>query len=447
APVFGDETPNRPNVVLVLGDDFSCGELSWYGNPHIRTPNIDSFASGSVRLQNFHVAPSCSPTRAQLFTGKHEARVGVTHTTSPRCFLPTSEVLLSNLFQDAGYATALFGKWHLGEDTQVDEFSAQNRGFDYAQITANLTTFGHLNFFDPVMLVNGVETPFEGYRTDILFDEAMKWIDRQAAEDKPFFCYLPLNNAHSPFIPPPGAGDRFQDCDFRNAKGKPIPRDRKKEFTNEIAGFYGMIENMDENFGRLVAHIKERGLNDNTIVIFMSDNGHAGKANRWMYNDGMRGRKMTEYRGGTRVPFFLSAPGIRGDRDISGVAGGIDLLPTLVEMCRLPAKPGVDGMSLVPRLSGELNALPDRYLVCHVLRWPTGEADTEESKYGKAAIQSTRYRYLLGHNELYDHTADPGEEKNIADQHPEMVKAMRQFYEEWWEETRPLMVNDPPPAG
>ncbi|MFR9564763.1 MAG: arylsulfatase [Rikenellaceae bacterium] len=404
-----------PNVIFILGDDYSMGEHGIYGNKIIQTPNLDNLCKQSVSFDNFHVGPTSSPTRAQLMSGRHEFRVGVTHTKYPRAYLALGEKLLPEYFNDAGYETAHFGKWHLGNDVFDDEYSARARGFKHSIVS------NYLEHFDPEFIVDGKLTKFNGYRTDILFDEAEGWIDKQLKSDNPFFCYIATNSAHMPF-----------DCP---QKYKDMYKDKLKSRGAETC--YGMVTNIDENVGGMIEFMKAKGIFDNTLLIYMTDNGHVlGQE----YNAGMRGQKGSQYRGGTRVPCLFHYPdSFDGGRVVGGVSGAIDLLPTLAEFCDLKVDKEIDGVSLAGAIKDEGVKLKDRLFVTHVGRWDDGLAD--DSKYSKYSVYNSRYT-LVNNKELYDIKVDPAEKKNVIGEHPELVAEMRTFYDKWWAETRPLMVND-----
>ncbi len=402
------------NVVVIMGDDYSCGEHGFYGNQIIETPNLDALSKESAWFNNFYVCATSAPTRAQLMTGKHEFRVGVTHTMYPRAYLNLEEKTLPEYFVEAGYTTGHFGKWHLGNDVFDDEYSARARGFDYSIVS------DYREHFNPVMLCNGELTAYKGFRTDILFDEAKQWMDDQLEEEKPFFCYVATNSAHSPFGCPDEYAERYE--------GK---------VGGKINLYYGMVDNIDDNVGEIIEYLKERGIYENTLLIYLTDNGHVYHSG---YNAGMRGGKNSEYRGGTRVPCLMHCPEMfEGGRKIEEMAGGIDLLPTLVDLLDMDLDKDVDGVSLEPLLSGKKSQLKDRFMVCHTGRWDDGEAD--QNKHTKYAVQNRRYR-LVNNSELYDIETDPGETTNIIDQQPKLVAKMRKFYDQWWAERRPLMIND-----
>ncbi|MFI3270424.1 MAG: arylsulfatase [Rikenellaceae bacterium] len=403
----------QPNVILILADDYSCGEHGFYGNDIIRTPNIDRLATESVWFDNFYVGATSSPTRAQLLSGRHEFRCGITHTKYPRAYMRLDEKLLPEYFVEQGYATAHFGKWHLGNDVFDDEYSARARGFQHSIVS------DYREHFDPVMINDGEYVAYKGFREDILFDEAEAWMNSQRKVENPFFCYIATNSAHSPY-----------GC----------PEEYRAHYTGKVKGYgdtyYGMVENVDKNVGELIEWLKQSGEYENTLLIYLPDNGHTFGG----YNAGMRGNKNSEYRGGSRVPCLMHYPErFEGGRKIGELAGGIDLLPTLSELLGFKVGKAVDGVSLVPLLEGKKSELKERYLVTHTGRWVDGELS--ESKHKKYAVQSRQYR-LVNNTELYDIEQDPSETTNIIDKEPKLVAKMRKFYDKWWAESLPEMVND-----
>ncbi|MEM7015571.1 MAG: arylsulfatase, partial [Verrucomicrobiota bacterium] len=348
-----------PNVILIITDDQGYGDVSAHGNPILKTPNLDQFREQSVRLTDFHVAPMCSPTRGQLLTGIDAMRNGCTAVCQGRSMMRAELPTMADFFAESGYATGHFGKWHLGDSYP---HRPQDRGF---QETIHHRAWGITSladrwenrenaYFDPILSHNGVDKQFNGYCTDIFFDEAMKWIEQQKAAEKPFFVYLPTNTPHVPDICPEKYSEPYRG---EHSDGKPIP-----------AAFYGMIANLDENLGRLDEFLEEKGLADNTLVIYMADNGTQSTRAKEIFNAGMRDKKTSVYEGGHRVPFFLRWPGgnlVHGT-DVDELTQVQDLLPTLIELCGLePIKAPLpfDGVSLAGLFSGDVTELPDRKLV------------------------------------------------------------------------------------
>jgi len=398
----------RPNVVLVMTDDQGYGDLGCHGNPVIQTPNLDRLYTQSIRLTDFHVGPTCSPTRAALMTGHYCNRTGVWHTIMGRSLLRKDEVTVADVFSAGGYRTAIFGKWHLGDNYP---FRPQDRGFGEVLIhggggVGQGPDYWGNDYFDDTYFHNGKPKKFEGYCTDIWFDGAMKFIE--ANKHRPFFCYIPTNAAHGPY----NVADKYS---------KPY---RDKGVESRQANFYGMITNIDENMNRLMQHLKQLGLEDDTILIFMTDNGTSGG-----YSGGMRGRKGSEYEGGHRVPCFIRWPdgGLTSGSDIDRVTAHVDILPTLIELCGLKEPRGVkfDGDSLVRLLTGQDENWPDRTLITDSQRIEHPE------KWRKSAVMTDRRRLING-QELYDIKADPAQKNDIADRHPQVVEKLRKAYEAWW---------------
>ncbi|MBM3334376.1 arylsulfatase, partial [Candidatus Sumerlaeota bacterium] len=330
----------RPNVILVLTDDQGYGDLSCLGNPILKTSNIDRLHGQSVRLTDFHVCPMCTPTRSQLMTGIHCLQNGAYIVCSGHGFIRRDIPTAADIFADNGYKTGLFGKWHLGDNYP---YRPQDRGF---QETVTFRQWGIVSaqsywdsdYFDDKYIHNGKLEQYKGYCTDVFFDEAMKWMRSCAEKKEPFFCYLPTNTPHGPLWVPEKYAQPYQ--------GKVGPG---------VANFFGMIANIDDNMDRLDKMLKETGLYDNTILIFMTDNG--GTTGVKTYNAGMRGRKTEYYDGGHRVPCFIRWPGggLRKPGDVDDLAQNQDILPTLIDLCGLrnPRGARFDGVSLAPLLRGK----------------------------------------------------------------------------------------------
>jgi arylsulfatase A-like enzyme len=398
----------RPNVVLVMTDDQGYGDLSCHGNPVIQTPNLDKLYAQSIRLTDFHVGPTCSPTRAALMTGRYCNRTGVWHTIMGRSLLRKDEVTIADVFSSGGYRTGIFGKWHLGDNYP---FRPQDRGFDEVLVhggggVGQGPDYWGNDYFDDTYFHNGRPEKFEGYCTDIWFDGAMKFIE--ASKKRPFFCYIPTNAPHGPY----NVADKYS---------KPY---RDKGVQENQAKFYGMITNIDENMGRLMKRLKELGLQENTILIFMTDNGTSGG-----YSGGMRGKKGSEYEGGHRVPCFIRWPdgGLTGGIDVDRLTAHIDLLPTLIELCGLNKSHGLkfDGDSVVQLLKREDANWPERILITDSQRIE------HPQKWRKSAVMMDRWRLING-TELYDIKADPSQKNDVAGGNQQIVQKLSKAYEDWW---------------
>jgi arylsulfatase A-like enzyme len=408
--------PRQPNVVLVITDDQGYGDLGCHGNKVVQTQNLDKLYAQSIRLTDFHVDPTCSPTRSALMTGRYSSRTGVWHTIMGRSLLRKDELTMADVFRRSGYRTGIFGKWHLGDNYP---FRPQDRGFGEVLIhggggVGQGPDYWDNDYFDDTYQHKGKLETFKGYCTDVFFENAMRFIEDN--KDRPFFCYLPTNAPHGPY----NVADKYS---------KPY---RDKGVQTSQANFYGMITNIDENMGRLMRHLKRLELQDDTILIFMTDNGTSGS-----YGAAMRGKKGSEYEGGHRVPCFIRWPcppdvrrsggGLNRPKDIEQLTAHIDLLPTLIELCGLekPASVRFDGTSLVPLLKAGSTDWPDRTLFVHSQRIEHPE------KWRQSAVMTERWRLING-KELYDIEVDPGQKNDIADKHPEVVQRLRQCYDDWW---------------
>ncbi|HWB55270.1 MAG TPA: arylsulfatase, partial [Tepidisphaeraceae bacterium] len=339
----------QPNVVFVLMDDVGYGDLACLGNPVIKTPNIDALWAQSTRLTNFHVSPTCSPSRCSLMTGRYCNSVGVWHTIHGRNLLSTNAVTLAECFKSSGYRTANYGKWHLGDNYPC---RPQDRGFDDAVVCGGGGVWQAPDYFgnddvDDSYIHNGEFQKYAGFSTDIFFQLTMDFILDSKKKNAPFFCYLATPAAHEPVW----ANDK-DAAPYQGVAGLPHP------------GFYGMIANIDENLGRLVQFLKDQALLDDTILIFSSDNG-TGEGEE-VFNAGMRGSKASPYEGGHRVPIFIHWPngGMAEARDISALTAHIDLLPTLADLCGLQNRgSNIDGRSWRPLLEESAGAWHDRAIV------------------------------------------------------------------------------------
>jgi len=407
----------RPNIVFVLTDDQGYPELGCHGHPFIKTPNLDAFHRCAARFDQFHVGPTCAPTRSGLLTGHYANSTGVWHTIGGRSLLRKDEWTLAAALRDGGYRTGMFGKWHLGDQYP---YRPQDRGFEHTVnhggggISQTPDYWGN-DYFDDTYSVNGQARRFQGYCTDVFFAEAMEYLE--ANRDEPVFCYIATNAPHGPYNVPPRYRDLYRD--------RGIPE--------EYARYLGMITNIDENFGKLRAHLQRLGLEEDTILVFMSDNGPCGGARRDVanpFNAGMRGYKGSEYEGGHRVPFFLRWPngGLAEARDIGELTAYVDFMPTLLDLCgvTVPAGRTFHGQSLVPLLRGETGgAWRERILVTDSQRVP------DPLKWKQSAAMKNDWRLVNG-RELYDIAADPAQQHDVAAEHPEHVAELRAGYERWW---------------
>ena len=396
----------RPNVLVVLTDDQGYGDFSCFGNPVLRTPAMDRLHSQSVRFTDFHSAPMCTPTRGQLLSGLDAAHNCATATDTGRALLRRDIPTMADIFAANGYSTGIFGKWHLGDSYP---YRPMDRGFHEAKyhLGGALVSAPELvnDYFNGSYRDNGVVKRFSGYCTDFWFGEAMKWMTNRRKSGNPFFCYLPTNAPHAPL---------WVEEKYAAPYRKPgLP-----------AEYFGMLANLDENLAKLAVFLDANDLSENTILVFMTDNG--GSSGTRVFNARMRGQKMDVYDGGHRVPCFVRWPAGRlaAPQDIHVPAQMQDVLPTLIDLCELkpPAKAKFDGQSLASLLRGTSKPLADRMLMVQYGRVLT--------KWDAAVIWG-KWRYIKG-QELYDFHADPEEKADLSARQPEVVAKMRAHYEEWW---------------
>lgn len=414
-----DGSAKKPNVILIITDDQGYGEIGAYGHPVLKTPNLDQLHGESVRMTDFHVDPTCSPSRAALLTGRYSTRTGVWHTINGRSMLRGDALTLPEVFKANGYATAMIGKWHLGTNYPS---RPSDQGFDHTiwhldGCIGGGPDYWNNDYFDDTYLKNGEWTKFKGYCTDVWFDEAAKWVEEK--KDEPFFLYLSTNAPHGPYIVEEKYSKPYADA------GMP----------EKLAKFYGMIANIDENTGKFRKKLEDLGLAEDTLLIFMTDNGTAAgwicqESGFEYYNAGMRGWKSFAWEGGHRVPIFWHWPKgqLTGGRDINQMTAHFDVLPTLVDLLELkkPEGPQLDGISMTGLLNGvEEETFPVRTLFTHVQRAHT------PPKWEASAAMRGSWRLIDG-EKLYDLRNDPGQQTDIASKHPELVKELRAEYETWW---------------
>lgn len=430
----------RPNILFILTDDQGYGDISAHGNPVLKTLNLDKLRSEGVRFTDFHVSPTCSPTRSALMTGRHEFKNGVTHTILERERLTLNATTIAQLLQSNGYTTGIFGKWHLGDEA---EYQPNRRGFDEVFIHGGggvgQTYPGSCGdapgnkYFDPTILHNGKFEKTTGYCANLYYEQATQWIDAQRAAKKPFFAYIPSNTPHGPY----------------NAR----PEDRAlyegKDLGTDTENFFGMLHNIDQNVGKILGKLDEWGIAKDTLVIFMNDNG--GTAGVKVFNANMRGSKGSAWIGGTHASSFWRWPGTIQPADCKALTAHIDFFPTLAAVSGAKIsdalKPQVDGRSLVPLLENPNSKWDDRFLITHQGRWPKF-ADPNESKFKMCSVRNTRFQ-LISENgaaepkwQLFDLQADYSETTDVAAAHPEVVKELSAAFDKAWSESLPLMVNE-----
>ncbi|SHJ02453.1 arylsulfatase [Pseudozobellia thermophila] len=405
----GPREGKNPNIVLILADDQGWGDLSSSGNANLSTPNIDALALNGASFENFYVQPVCSPTRAELLTGRHFPRTGVYSTSSGGERMDYNETTLAEILKGSGYRTAAYGKWHNGMQAP---YHPNSQGFDDFYGFAS----GHWgNYFSPMLEHNGEIVKGNGFLADDLTDHGLDFIEKSKSE--PFFLYLPLNTPHSPMQVPEAYWNRFKNKELRK-----FSDDGNKEDPDFTRAALAMVENIDYNVGRIIERLRKLHLEDQTIVVYLSDNG----PNSFRWNGGMRGKKGSTDEGGVRSPLYIQWTNvIRPGTKIETTASAIDLLPTLTHMAELQPRTNkpIDGKDLSPLLFDTDKAWPDRIIYNH---WN-----------GKTSLRTQNYRLDNG-NRLYDMQKDRSQKNDISSQFPKLVDSLVKAKKEWLDAVDPL---------
>jgi len=440
------------NVILIITDDQGYGDFGIMGNPIIKTPNLDEMAKRSAQMTNYYVSPVCAPTRACLMTGRYNYRTRAIDTYIGRAMMEPAEVTIAEMLKKAGYATGLFGKWHLGDNYPM---RPQDQGFDEVLMHRGGgigqpadPIGGEGKYTDPVLFHNGKESPQKGYCTDVYFDSALSWIEKQVSNNQNYFAYLPTNAPHGPFHDVPEElyemykNMNLNSDQFPQDTGHPLP---KKTDMDKLARIFAMITNIDDNVGKLFKKLEDLKQLENTLVLFMVDNG----PNTRRYIAGMNGKKSNVYEGGVRSPLFAHWQGklIAGHSN-DRVVAHIDILPTVLDACSVsvPQSVKLDGKSFFPLITNQKTNWEDRNIVIQAHR------GDQPVRYHNFMIRNQKWKLL--HNsgfgrenfegepefELYDMVSDPLEMKNLVNDFPGIVDDLKKAYINWFEDvssTRP----------
>lgn len=436
---------DRPNVVVIMTDDQGFGEFSVHDNPITQTPHIDRLARGGISLTDFHVAPMCTPTRGQFLTGLDAFRNGAINVSSGRTLLRPELKTIADVFQAGGYRTGIFGKWHLGDNYP---FRPEDRGFEETVWFPS----SHINsvpdcwnndYFDDTYMHNGKREKFAGYCTDVFFDEAIKWMETKRESGKPFFAFIPLNSAHWPWFVP----DQYRQPIRDAIKANPdVVKHLKPGKIESLVSFLAMGANIDDNVGKLDRYLESAGLQQNTIVVFLTDNGSTMGAD--YFNAGMKGKKTTLWEGGHRVPCFIRWPKGRlgRPRTVGELSHVQDLLPTLAEMAGVGGLPEkLDGESLLPIFRGQRGTLGDRMLVINYSRMPQFRVTYTKGnpaipQRDGAGVLWKDWR-LLENRMLFNVKNDLHQDRNVAAQHQKIVDRMRAHLNGWWDEVKDTVME------
>jgi len=429
----------RPNILLIMTDDQGIGDVGLH-NDLLKTPNMDAIAKQGVELRQFIVNFNCSPTRASIMTGRDNYRTGVVGVTETSPLMKESEITIAKILSEAGYSTGIFGKWHLGDNYPM---RPSDKGFQETLIhkgggIGQASAPPGNSYYNPILQHNNVSVQFKGYCDDIFANATIDFIEKN--RDKPFFAYYATNLPHFPLV----VADKWAD---------PY---RKMGMHELNALTYGMIANVDANIGRLMAKLKELGIEDNTIVVFLSDNGPRTKRTKNdlypdRFNMNLRGTKTSVYENGIHAPFFIKWPGkIPEGVKLNNLTAHIDVLPTLLDACNIPVPQNLklDGVSFLPLLTGKLKLLPERNIFIQ------GHAGSEPYKYVHFTVRGQKYKLISPNDEpyeilyqpngedikkmissleLYDIEKDLSEINNIAKQNPDIVNDLLAKYENWFD--------------
>ncbi|HIE98725.1 MAG TPA: arylsulfatase [Fuerstia sp.] len=446
----GAVAAERPNVIVIMSDDQGGGDYGFMGNDVIRTPELDAMHQRSGVLNRFYVSPVCAPTRASLMTGRYNYRTRCIDTYVGRAMMDTAEVTMAEFLRDSGYHTGIYGKWHMGDNyplramDQGFQDSLVHRGGGIGQPSDPLGAEG--KYTDPTLIKNGKETPMKGYCTDIYFDAAMDFISRNAKDGNNFFTYIATNAPHGPFHDvPQELYDEYSKVDFTPILVNKLNPKRLQAENDKLARIAAMITNIDENVGRLFSKLDALGIRENTIVVYLNDNG----PNTMRFVGNMRGMKTHVDDGGIRSPLLFHWPAkVQARKTSDALCAHIDLLPTILDACdvKVPAGHKLDGRSFLPLLTDNNANWPTRQVVFQTHRgnkpqqyhhfalhehpWklvhPTGFG--KESFAGEPQLQ------------LYNLSKDPRQQNDVASKYPEVFQRLKKGYESWFQDvssTRP----------
>lgn len=449
----------RMNVLLIVTDDQGGGDYGFMGNELVDTPHLDALAASGTVLSDFYVNPVCAPTRASIMTGRYAYRTRVVDTWLGRAMMEPEEWTVAEALEKEGYATGIFGKWHLGdcfpmrpEDQGFQEVLV-HRGGGIGQPS---DPPGHeARYTNPALRHNGEWKTFAGYCTDVYFDEAMRWIGKQADEKRPFFAYVATNAPHGPFGDvPQKLYEKYRKRDL-SEKSHPLAKQAgigQREHLDRRARIFAMIENVDQGVGRLLAMLERRSLSAKTLVLFMTDNGPNGRR----FVGRSRGMKSEVFEGGIRTPLLTRLPGqIPPGRTLGAPTAHIDLMPTILAACRVDQKlpHAIDGKDLWPQLTGaDEEPLEERTIVIQSHRGDVPVRDhhfalrrgrwklCHPSGFGRSSPQGPMKL------ELYDLEADPFERANLAAANPERTAELLAVYRSWFGDVSTTRKdNDAPP--
>lgn len=432
----------KPNIILIMTDDQGYGDLGYHGNPVIQTPHLDSLFARGTRFTNFYVSPVCAPTRSSLLTGRYSIKTGVYDTYNGGAIMASSETTLAELLKQQGYTTGIFGKWHLGDNYP---YRPIDQGFDTALVhrSGGIGQVGDVfnypdrdsSYFDPVLWRNGRKVQSTGYCTDVFTEGAMEFI--RSHREQPFFLYLSYNAPHTPLQVPRKYYEMYENMTLNSPalqqEGDPLGELSTRDLES-AKRVYAMVSNIDDNIGRLIATLRREQLSENTMVVFLTDNGPQQKR----YKRGLRGLKGTVYEGGIKVPFVIDYPELFPEnKTIETPAAHIDLLPTIAEVSNtsIPDPSSIDGKSLVGLVNGQAQPFEDRFLFFHWGRgYPTPYQNIAARQGRYKLTGQTSYQASIDEFGLFDLVNDPYEQRNIVQSNRDTAQHLKQAFSHWYQQ-------------
>lgn len=429
----------KPNVIIIMADDMGYGDLGAHGNPLIKTPNLDQLVTESTSFTNFYVSPVCAPTRASLMTGRYNIRTGVFDTYSGGAIMANEEVTIAEVFKDNGYTTGVFGKWHLGDSYPS---RPQDQGFEenvwhlsggIGQVGDVFNYYdGNTSYFDPVLYKNGEVFNSKGYCSDVYTEELISFVESN--NKSPFFAYLSFNAPHTPLQVPESYYNQYKDLefdyDFLGKDDKYVHKMSEKD-EEDARKVYAMVTNIDDNIGKLINTLKKENIYENTIIVFMTDNG----PQQYRYVGGYRGKKGQVREGGIHVPFYLkSVKDSPNKKTVTTPAAHIDVLPTLAELSNVdvPNNLNLDGVSLAKSVTQGQSIKPRPLF----FEWQRSYPE----KYANMSVIFDNYK-LIGNSysstqpdnfELYNLEMDPYEGDDISSTNPKLVQELKSKLDNWY---------------
>ena len=431
----------KPNVVLIMTDDQGYGDFGFTGNKIFETPHADKMAAENTFVQNYYVSPVCSPTRASLMTGRYNGRTGVVDTWMGRSVMNPAETTLAELLKSNGYATSIYGKWHLGDSYPA---RSMDQGFDEnlvhlgGGIGQPCDKFGYEGrYTDPILYHNGEQVVKKGYCTDIFFDESIKWMKQQQKLGKPFFTYITPNAPHSPFHDvPEDLYQKYLKKDLASLITYPEKlkdENHKKREIDTLARIGAMITNIDDNMGKLDKFLEDSGLAENTIVLFMTDNG----PNTYRYAGGFKGKKSNVEKAGIRTPLLIKWNKLKKGVINSSPVAHIDIFPTLAAACGVEIPKDnlpLDGQNILPLINDGKTIERDIVIQFH--------RGTKLNREENFTILNNEWK--LNHQTLYMpkgmdepfhlYRNDDKEQKDVYAEYPEQVEKMMKAYHKWFDD-------------